>query len=175
MADARPTQRTTHRPNRPHQPTTPTPIFSPTDLGELLHAYGDNPPSLPTTLTTLDSILTDFITETCHSAALSASYSRRQKIKIDDFKFLLRRDEGLLGRVLEQMWKERAMKDERKGVDLEAFGRVEGLVGVVEQGGVVGELVRRRGGGAGGRRGKRKGGEGGDGEGRKVKKARSED
>ncbi|EMC97672.1 hypothetical protein BAUCODRAFT_46147, partial [Baudoinia panamericana UAMH 10762] len=103
--------------------------FSQTDLTELLHAFGDpatttyptstqnrttsNAP-LDTTLSTLDELLTTFILETCHAAAQSASYSRRAKIKVDDFKFVLRHDERLLGRVLEQMWKERGIKAERR-------------------------------------------------------------
>nr|POE75772.1 transcription initiation factor tfiid subunit 13 [Quercus suber] len=84
--------------------------FSPNELISLLYAYGSNPHSqthtqLPSTISVLDEILTDFIIETCHTAALCASYSRRQKIKVDDFKWVLRRDEALLGRVLESMWK----------------------------------------------------------------------
>ncbi|KAL1584532.1 hypothetical protein WHR41_07088 [Cladosporium halotolerans] len=92
-------------------------VFSSDDLGSLLVAFGDHPPPLPSTITALDEILTDFIIETCHYAALSASYSRRQKIKADDFKFVLRRDEVLLGRVQEQLWRERKLKEDRKMVD----------------------------------------------------------
>ncbi|KAF2770068.1 hypothetical protein EJ03DRAFT_240055, partial [Teratosphaeria nubilosa] len=95
------------------------PLFSPTDLTNLLYAFGDNPPSLPHTLTTLDEILTDFIIETCHSAALCASYSRRQKIKVDDFKWVVRQDAELQGRVVETLWKDRTMREARKAVDVE--------------------------------------------------------
>jgi transcription initiation factor TFIID subunit 13 len=86
-------------------------------VSSLLVAFGDHPPPLPATISALDEILTDFIIETCHYAALSASYSRRQKIKSDDFKFVLRRDEVLLGRVQEQLWRERKLKEDRKMVD----------------------------------------------------------
>ncbi|KAM0715616.1 hypothetical protein Q7P37_009114 [Cladosporium fusiforme] len=86
-------------------------------VGSLLVAFGDNPPPLAKTITTLDEILTDFIIETCHYAAVSASYSRRMKIKADDFKFVLRRDEVLLGRVQEQLWRERKLKEDRKMVN----------------------------------------------------------
>ncbi|KAH0288958.1 hypothetical protein KCU71_g15608, partial [Aureobasidium melanogenum] len=72
--------------------------FSNPELAGLLEAFGDTQP-LPATLTTLDEIITDFIIETCHSAAICASYSRRQKIKVDDFKWVLRRDAKKLGRV----------------------------------------------------------------------------
>jgi transcription initiation factor TFIID subunit 13 len=86
-------------------------------VSSLLVAFGDHAPPLPNTIAALDEILTDFIIETCHYAALSASYSRRQKIKPDDFKFVLRRDEVLLGRVQEQLWRERKLKEDRKMVD----------------------------------------------------------
>jgi transcription initiation factor TFIID subunit 13 len=129
-------------------------FFSTTDLSELLFAFGDNTPSLPATVTVLDEILTDFIIETCHAAALSASYSRRQKLKVDDFKFLLRKDPTLLGRVLEQMWKDKGMKEERKAVDVddlqkEALG-LKDLVGTVDVAGAGGEVRKK------GRRGRKR-------------------
>ena len=128
-------------------------VFSTSDLSDLLYAYGDNvrtpatPQPLPLTITALDEILTDFIIETCHAAALSASYSRRQKIKVDDFKWVLRRDERLLGRVLEQLWRERQMKEARKAVDMEVMAKEGGLgalEGLAEAGGAGAEIKKRR-------------------------------
>lgn len=63
---------------------------------------------------TLDEIITDFIIETCHAAALSASYSRRQKIKVDDFKWVLRHDAKKLGRVTEIFFAEKIIRENRK-------------------------------------------------------------
>ncbi|KAK5138372.1 hypothetical protein LTR08_003433 [Meristemomyces frigidus] len=125
-------------------------FFNTADLQDLLYAFGDNPPPigcLPSTLATLDEILTDFIIETCHAAALCASYSRRQKIKVDDFKWVLRKDERLLGRALEQLWKDRGLKEERKMMDVDQVGKAENaevLAGIAEMGGVGGE-VRKKG------------------------------
>ena len=62
------------------------PQFSADDLAALLFAYGDTDP-LPETIRCLDEIVTDFIIETCHTAAASATYAHRAKIKVDDFKF----------------------------------------------------------------------------------------
>lgn len=132
-------------------------LFTTPDLTELLYAFGSNPTStggqLPATITALDEILTDFIIETCHSAALCASYSRRQKIKVDDFKWVLRKDERMLGRVLEQMWKEKAMKNERRVVDFDSVGKegVGDLEGIAEVGGAAAETKKKP-----GRRRKRK-------------------
>lgn len=60
-----------------------------------------------------------FIIETCHEAAASASYSRRSKIKVDDFKFVLRRDPEKLGRVTELLTLDKEIKRKRKAFDVE--------------------------------------------------------
>lgn len=72
---------------------------------------------LPETVRVLDEIVTDFILEMCHGAAQYASYARRQKIKVDDFKFALRRDPSKLGRVQELLRLERLLKEARKAFD----------------------------------------------------------
>lgn len=83
---------------------------------------------------TLDEMVTDYIIETCHAAALSASYSRRAKIKVDDFKFVLRRDPKKLGRVSELLSLDREFKKKRKAfeVDEGALGR-DGVEGEREE------------------------------------------
>ncbi|KAI9039486.1 putative transcription initiation factor TFIID subunit 13 [Aspergillus affinis] len=94
------------------------------ELRLLLLAYGDPSPHpsfpsepLPETVRVLDEIVTDFILEMCHGAAQYASYSRRQKIKVDDFRFALRRDPNKLGRVQELLRMERELKEARKAFD----------------------------------------------------------
>ncbi|KZF25560.1 TFIID-18kDa-domain-containing protein [Xylona heveae TC161] len=90
--------------------------FAP-DLKALLFAYGDDREPLPETVKVLDEIVTDYIIETCHEAALSASYSRRAKIKVDDFKFALRRDPQKLGRVQELLTMDKVLKQARRQFD----------------------------------------------------------
>lgn len=77
-----------------------------------------------------------FIIETCHEAALCASYSRRAKIKVDDFKFILRKDPVKLGRVTELLNKEKEIKSQRKvfAVDDEQIGKDETLKEEVKKG-----------------------------------------
>jgi transcription initiation factor TFIID subunit 13 len=72
---------------------------------------------LPVTVRVLDEIVTDFVLEMCHSAAAFATYARRQKIKVDDFRFALRRDPAKLGRVQELLRLERELKEARKVFD----------------------------------------------------------
>ena len=62
----------------------------------------------------LDEIITDFIIETCHQAARSATYSNRQKIKVDDFKYTIRNNDGMLGRVQELLSIDKELKEARK-------------------------------------------------------------
>ncbi|KAF2809767.1 transcription initiation factor IID, 18 kDa subunit, partial [Mytilinidion resinicola] len=97
--------------------------FPTTDLEAYLIAFGDAVPPLPTTIAVLDEIITDFIIESCHEAAAAAQHSRRAKIKVDDFKFMLRRDAAKLGRISELIAKDKEMKAQRK-----AFSTEEGAV-----------------------------------------------
>lgn len=66
----------------------------------------------------LDEIVTDFIIEICHEAARAAAYSGRQKVKMDDFLFAIRRDERMLGRVNELLMLDREVKEARKSFNV---------------------------------------------------------
>lgn len=46
-----------------------------------------------------------------------AHHARRAKIKLDDFKFMLRRDTTKLGRVSEMLDKEKELKNSRRAFD----------------------------------------------------------
>ncbi|KAJ5794376.1 Transcription initiation factor TFIID subunit 13 [Penicillium paradoxum] len=90
----------------------------------LLLAYGDPSPHpsfpnepLPETIRVLDEIVTDFVLEVSHGAAQVAHHARRQKIKVEDFRFALRRDPNKLGRVQELLRMERELKEARKAFD----------------------------------------------------------
>ncbi|OQD84744.1 hypothetical protein PENANT_c012G03340 [Penicillium antarcticum] len=96
----------------------------PAELRLLLLAYGDPSPHpsfssepLPETVRVLDEIVTDFVLEVCHGAAQVAHHARRQKIKVEDFRFALRRDPNKLGRVQELLRMERELKEARKAFD----------------------------------------------------------
>lgn len=58
---------------------------------------------------------------------MSASYSRRNKVKVDDFKFILRHDSQKLGRVTELLNMDRDIKIKRKAfvVDEDQIGKTE--------------------------------------------------
>lgn len=60
-----------------------------------------------------------FIIETCHAAAQCAATSHRAKIKVDDFKFALRKDPKKLGRVTELLAMDKDIRKKRKAFDYE--------------------------------------------------------
>ncbi|KAL4868145.1 transcription initiation factor IID, 18kD subunit-domain-containing protein [Aspergillus spectabilis] len=129
------------------------------ELRLLLLAYGDPAPHpsfpsepLPETVRVLDEIVTDFVLEMCHGAAQYANYSRRQKIKVDDFRFALRRDPNKLGRVQELLRMERELKEARK-----AFDQNDDQVGNLKDAGKKGLDELGEGAAADGKKGKGKG------------------
>ncbi|KAF2013965.1 transcription initiation factor IID, 18 kDa subunit, partial [Aaosphaeria arxii CBS 175.79] len=91
--------------------------FPSTDLEAFLIAFGDDDQPLTETVKCLDEIVTDYIIETCHEAASVAHHARRAKIKLDDFKFMLRRDTAKLGRVSEMLETDKELKRKRKAFD----------------------------------------------------------
>lgn len=94
--------------------------FTSGEIEALITAFGDpNTPALPQTILTLDQIITDFIIETCWAAAMCASYSRRAKIKVEDFKFMLRRDPKKLGRVTQLLLMDKKLRQGRQGFSVE--------------------------------------------------------
>ncbi|KAF2759703.1 hypothetical protein EJ05DRAFT_484627 [Pseudovirgaria hyperparasitica] len=99
--------------------------FPNSDLEAFLFSNGSPLPAPQPTLATLDAIITDFIIETCHEAALRASLAGRQKIKLDDFKFMLRKDEEKLGRVEELQALDRQIKEQKKIFSEEVVSKKE--------------------------------------------------
>ena len=75
-----------------------------------LYAFGDVKEPLDETVRILDELATDFVIETCHKANQVANISGRQKVKVDDFKFAIRGDEIMLGRVQELLSMDRTLK-----------------------------------------------------------------
>jgi transcription initiation factor TFIID subunit 13 len=143
----------------PTQPRVPLPLhlkktrtlFDRPQVEAFLLAFGDNDYPLPETVRVLDEIVTDYIIESCHEAAAVAHHARRAKIKLDDFKFMLRRDTGKLGRVSEMLETDKELKRKRK-----AFDTDEGAVLQKGDAKEDEELPAKRGGGEDGERKKKK-------------------
>ncbi|CAF9920535.1 MAG: Transcription initiation factor TFIID subunit 13 [Heterodermia speciosa] len=95
------------------------------EIRSYLYAFGDVKEPLDETVRVLDELATDFVIETCHKANQIANLSGRQKVKVDDFKFAIRGNEAMLGKVQELFSSERKIKDARKQIDF-----AEGKVGL---------------------------------------------
>jgi transcription initiation factor TFIID subunit 13 len=131
-------------------PRIPPTTLIPSTVEAFLLAFGDNDYPLSETVRILDEITTDYIIETCHEAASVAHHARRAKIKLDDFKFMLRRDTVKLGRVSDMLETDKELKRKRKAFD-------------TDEGAVLGKGDKDDGGGGGG---------GGEGEAKGVEKVR---
>jgi transcription initiation factor TFIID subunit 13 len=163
-----------------------------------LIAFGDDDHPLPETVKCLDEIVTEYVAhriptpyhppttgwriwrikltfrnsyiiETCHEAASVAHHARRAKIKLDDFKFMLRRDTTKLGRVSEMLETDKELKRKRKAFDTDE--------GAVAKDPGVKEVNRDAGDGGKGKdveKEKAKGGGGDEGGERKKKKKKKE-
>jgi transcription initiation factor TFIID subunit 13 len=146
----------------PPRPRVPLPphlkktqlLLTKSTVEAFLLAFGDNDYPLPETVRVLDEIVTDYIIESCHEAAAVAHHARRAKIKLDDFKFMLRRDTGKLGRVSEMLETDKELKRKRKAFDTDEGAvlqkgdaraeEVEGGVGSKKKGGGEEEGERKK-------------------------------
>ena len=95
----------------------------------MLYAFGDKYEPLDETVRVLDEIVTDYIIETSHVAAKAADFSGRTKLKNDDFRFAIRKDEVATGRVQELQAADKTIKTTKK-----VFDDTEGRIGL-ERGG----------------------------------------
>jgi transcription initiation factor TFIID subunit 13 len=83
-------------------------------VAHLLYAHGDVKNPLPETAKVLDEILTDFIQGIAFEAARVAHYSGRQKVKLDDFQFIFRKNPLFLGKLQEVFEKKHEIEAARK-------------------------------------------------------------
>src|SRR5690242_15683737 len=123
-------------PRPPHSKAQRT-LFDRPQVEAFLLAFGDNDYPLPETIRVLDEIVTDYIIESCHEAAAVAHHARRAKIKLDDFKFMLRRDTVKLGRVSDMLETDKELKRKRKAFDTDegaVIGKDGGKDGDAEAG-----------------------------------------
>ncbi|KAK9313735.1 transcription initiation factor IID, 18kD subunit-domain-containing protein [Lipomyces starkeyi] len=87
------------------------------DVRALMYAFGDVPNPERESVAVLEDILTDYIVDMCHEAARMARTTNRNKVKVDDFKFALRRDYRKLGRVEELQRLSKEIHEARKTFD----------------------------------------------------------
>ncbi|KAG1443648.1 hypothetical protein G6F56_010596 [Rhizopus delemar] len=72
------------------------------DLKLLMYGFGDVPNPASDSIAVMDDLVIDYITEMCQKAAEVAD--NRGKVKVEDFKFALRKDAKKLARVEELLY-----------------------------------------------------------------------
>ncbi|KAJ1664379.1 hypothetical protein IW140_004116 [Coemansia sp. RSA 1813] len=69
------------------------------ELAVLMYGFGDDISPLPESVDVMEDILVDFINSVCVQAATVSG--RKNKVSVEDFKFVLRKDPKKLARVEE--------------------------------------------------------------------------
>ncbi|KAI9310239.1 transcription initiation factor IID, 18kD subunit-domain-containing protein [Dichotomocladium elegans] len=72
------------------------------DLKLLMYGFGDVPNPATDSITVMDDLVIMYITEMCQEAARVAEH--RGKVRVEDFKYILRKDKKKLGRVEELLY-----------------------------------------------------------------------
>ncbi|QEU60738.1 Taf13 [Kluyveromyces lactis] len=93
-----------------------TSLFS-KDVGSLMYAFGDVAQPLPETIQCVDELVVSYLSDICANAYYSAQTVKRNKIKVEDFRFVLRKDEVKLGRAEELIKMNKVITDARKQFD----------------------------------------------------------
>lgn len=82
-----------------------------------MYAYGDVPQPLPETVQCVDELLSSYLADICTYAYKTAQTVQRNKIKVEDFKFVFRNDPIKLGRAEELILMNKVITDARKQFD----------------------------------------------------------
>ncbi|CCF55738.1 hypothetical protein KAFR_0A03030 [Kazachstania africana CBS 2517] len=77
-----------------------TNLFS-KDISSLLYAYGDVPQPLTETVQCIDELVSQYLVDICATASQTSQNSSRNKIKLEDFRFAIRKDPIKLARAEE--------------------------------------------------------------------------
>ncbi|KAG5513786.1 hypothetical protein PMAC_000824 [Pneumocystis sp. 'macacae'] len=80
-----------------------------------MYAFGDDKQPALDSVQILEDIVIDYVNEMCLEAARVAG--NRNKLKVDDFKFILRNDPRKLGRIEELLTLQRVIAEARKQFD----------------------------------------------------------
>ncbi|KAH8554932.1 transcription initiation factor IID, 18kD subunit-domain-containing protein [Umbelopsis sp. PMI_123] len=86
------------------------------DLKPMIYGAGDVPQPATDTVALMDDLIIDYITEMCLKAAKVAE--KRGKVKVDDIKFILRKDPKKMARVEELIYMDDHIRKAKQIVDM---------------------------------------------------------
>ncbi|GAA5981670.1 hypothetical protein JCM11641_004210 [Rhodosporidiobolus odoratus] len=84
------------------------------DLAPMMYGFGDDNPA-PDTIAVMEELVIEHITDICAQAHLIST--NRGKIKVDDFRFALRRDPKKLARLDELLFMQEEITRARRGFE----------------------------------------------------------
>lgn len=87
------------------------------DLRLMMYGFGDDPDPIPETVSLVEDILIDYVTEMVHKAQDIAS--RRGKLTTEDLMFLVRKDARKFARVKELLAMNEELKRARKAFEVD--------------------------------------------------------
>lgn len=95
----------------------PKPRLFTKDVKALLYAYGDVEEPLPETVNAVEDLLVNYVVDLCHDAHAYSKVTLRQKVRVEDFKFALRKDPYKYGRLEELLLMQKKIESARKQFD----------------------------------------------------------
>ncbi|KAI3449413.1 hypothetical protein Pfo_006078 [Paulownia fortunei] len=87
------------------------------DLQHMMYGFGDDPNPLPETVTLVEDIVVEYVTDMVHKAQDIAS--KRGKLLTEDFLFLIRKDLPKLNRCTELLSMNEELKQARKAFEVD--------------------------------------------------------
>ncbi|CAN1175942.1 Transcription initiation factor TFIID subunit 13 [Linum perenne] len=87
------------------------------DLQHMMYGFGDDPNPLPESVALLEDIVVEYVTDLTHKALDVGS--KRAKISVEDFLYLIRKDPPKLNRCTELLSMQEELKHARKAFDMD--------------------------------------------------------
>ncbi|XP_017644507.1 transcription initiation factor TFIID subunit 13-like [Gossypium arboreum] len=87
------------------------------DFQQMMYGFGDDPNPLPETVTLVEEIVVEYVTDLAHKAQDIGS--KRGKLSVEDFLFLFRKDLPKLNRCTELLSMQEELKQARKAFEVD--------------------------------------------------------
>ncbi|KAI3416698.1 uncharacterized protein J3R85_015144 [Psidium guajava] len=87
------------------------------ELQHMMYGFGDDPNPLPETVALVEDIVVEYVTDFAHKAQDLGS--KRGKLSVEDFLYLVRKDAPKLNRCKELLSMQEELKQARKAFDVD--------------------------------------------------------
>ncbi|KAJ8748282.1 hypothetical protein K2173_000854 [Erythroxylum novogranatense] len=87
------------------------------DLQHMMYGFGDDPNPLPETVALVEDIVVEYVTDLAHKAQDIGS--KRGKLSVEDFLYVIRKDLAKLNRCTELLSMQEELKQARKAFEVD--------------------------------------------------------